>query len=203
MFLLFTSPLFCQSVHYGFKGGWTLSKFSNTIPYSEQENFFKNGAWINGFVEVDLGSSFNMAGELGYSGFGNRLEYFTSNDNSNNTSITEYFSLNYLNFHILVKYYLVNDFSAFTGLNTSILLSADLTTNSFTNQTSEETSENIKEYLSDADLGIIFGLSYVTPIGILVEGKYNLGLVNIVSDEFQQIASLRNLQFALGVGYRF
>ena len=75
-FIFLSFSIFGQSVDYGFKGGWTLSKFSETIPYSDQENLFKNVFWINGFVEVDLGSNFNMAGELGYAGLGNRLEYF-------------------------------------------------------------------------------------------------------------------------------
>lgn len=189
------------TIPYGVNTGQPDVKLDLNINPSTQAA--KGSFFISGFLETDLGGNFTINGELGYNGKGNRIEYETVDDQGKNYINKTNFSLNYLDFQILVNFSLISNLYLTTGLNTSILLSANVNNEIHNAEVIESFSTDIKEFLTTADLGLVAGIGYVTPIGILLEVKYDFGLVNIVSEEFNEIGNLKNRQLSVGIGYRF
>jgi len=198
IFFFTAGSIFSQFLHYGFKTGIGVSKFSTQLPETEEPNKFQPGFIFSGFFELDLGSGFNTEAELGYNGKGNSVEY-TSND----TSTTSNFALNYLDFQIHIKYYPFKSFYVYSGVNTSIILSATVEHEIKIGTEKNIISKSIYDYLVPAELSMPFGIGYVTPIGLLLETRFNLGLTNIVDESFDDISNIKNMQFAFIIGFKF
>jgi hypothetical protein len=198
LFFFTVSSIFSQYLHYGFKTGIGISKFSTQLPQTDVSNTFEPGFVFAGFFELDLGSGFNTEAELGYTGKGNSVDYAI-----NDSSITSTFNLNYLDFQIHVKYYPLKSLYVYTGVNTSIILSATVDNEIKYGTEKTITSKSIYDYLVPAELSMPFGIGYVTPVGLLLEARFNLGLTNIVDAEFDDIDNIKNMQFAFIIGFRF
>lgn len=112
-------------------------------------------------------------------------------------------NLHYINVPILANFYLFKGFAVKAGIQPGFLASAkfknDVTyTNLGTaNKTAEE---DVKDELNTFDFSIPVGVSYEFRNGIMIDGRYNIGLTKVAKDS--DVKS-KNSVFQIMVGYKF
>ncbi|WP_291118202.1 porin family protein [Flavobacterium sp. UBA6135] len=95
--------------------------------------------------------------------------------------------INYIKVPVMAKYYVAEGFSLQAGPYLSVLTST--------------VESDFKDALKTLDYGLGFGLGYEFKNGLLIDGRFNLGLANIYDGE--GAASVQNTAIQVGLGYRF
>ncbi|GGD29738.1 porin family protein [Flavobacterium orientale] len=95
--------------------------------------------------------------------------------------------INYIKVPVMAKYYVADGFSLQAGPYLSILTST--------------VERDFKDSVKTLDYGLGFGLGYEFKNGLLIDGRFNLGLANIYDGEGS--ASVQNRAIQVGLGYRF
>ena len=110
-------------------------------------------------------------------------------------------TLGYLNVPILANF---KGFAVKAGIQPGFLLSAkrkdDVTGKYAAAGMSKHKTVDIKEHCNTVDFSIPVGLSYEFKNGIVVDGRYNIGLTNVSKDDDVKAT---NSVFQIGVGYKF
>jgi hypothetical protein len=178
-----------SQIQVGFKAGYSLSAFSSSIPsdfysYSSLSNF--NAGIV---VAVPLGVGFFAQGESVYSGQGAHVSL---------TGVSGEYSLQYLNFPILLKYVTPFHVYAETGPQLDFLLGATLTEQGFP-------SANIKDQTNTSGYSWVFGLGCQLPKNFGLDIRYNLGLSEVPNSNSNAYnnASIKNNVFQVGIYYLF
>jgi hypothetical protein len=179
--LMIAGTAIAQHNNFGIKGGLNYYTIN-----SESNNSFdpKVGFHLGIISHIHLANQFAFQPELVFSTQGTSY----SNDGSNAK-----YNLNYINLPLLFQYMFDNGFRFQAGPQIGLLVSAKDEKNN--------SSVDVKDSFKGADLGFVFGASYVhPPSGFGVDARYNFGLSNIndaSSDEYY------NSGFQVGVFYLF
>src|SRR5689334_6026183 len=153
--LLLIKGAFAQHVEYGIKGGVNFSNIANDAADNDADT--KTGFHLGGLAHIHLTRAFAVQPEIVYSTQG--AEYSDGK-----------LKLNYINVPILAQYMFGDGFRLQTGPQVGIL-----TTSSWKSGHSEADVDNF----SNADLGWVFGASYVGHSGLGVDARYNMGLTDV------------------------
>jgi len=129
----------------------------------------KTGFHAGAFAALKFNDKVALQGELLYSQQGAK---FSPGD----------FNLDYVNVPVVVKYYLVQGLNIQLGPQFGFLV-----------------NDNIKEADPETvDFAAVMGLGYDLPFGLRIDGRYNLGLTEIVKND-----DGKNQVFSLALGYSF
>lgn len=101
--------------------------------------------------------------------------------------------LNYVDVPILLRFYATEGLNIFAGPQGSILVGSKLQGDAF-GQTFTFNTDDI----NDLDAGVVFGLGYNLPIGLNIQGSYDLGLTPIFKDSD---ANVYNRGFKISLGF--
>ncbi len=99
--------------------------------------------------------------------------------------------LNYLNLPVMLKYHVTKGFNLQMGPQVGFLLDSKLEGNG--------DEGDADEIFKTVDFGVNFGLGYQFNENIFIEGRYNLGLSDIVKED----GKAKNSVFQISVGYMF
>jgi hypothetical protein len=193
LFLLAVSFTYAQKAEFGIKGGLNVAN----------QNFKGDGAPstssiaginIGGFVNVKITEKFSVQPELLYSTQGVSLDWLADGATINS------FKLNYINIPVMAKYYAAKNFSLEAGPQIGFLTKATV------NGTSSGVTVDVdaKQFFESTDFGLNFGLGYDFTKKLSASLRYNIGLLNIGSDEFATgDDTITNSVFSIDLGYKF
>lgn len=103
--------------------------------------------------------------------------------------------LEYIDVPILLRFYATDGFNIFAGPQGSILTNAKFEGDAFGN-----TFEWERDDVNDLDAGLVFGVGYNLPMGLNVQGSYDLGLTPVFKESD---AEVYNRGFKVSLGYSF
>jgi hypothetical protein len=168
----------------GAKGGLNFSTLVGDAEDAEMLTSFHLGL----VAEIPISENFYFGPEVLYSMQG-------ASFSDNEFDIDAEFKLDYIQIPLMVRYYVSEGFSLEAGPQIGFLTSSEVET--------EDIGVNTEDYFSSFDYGLNFGLGYKLPGGIFFQGRYNLGLANVLdSEEFGDDKS-QNSVIQLSVGYMF
>ena len=167
-------------VEFGLKGGLNIANVhvQNTSSPDSKLSFYAGG-----LAHIHLSKYFALQPELEYSGQGFKQPLNSTNYNYN---------LGYINVPVLAQLMAGHGFRLETGPQLGILAAA--------HQKANGVSVNIKDNYKPVDFSWVFGLGYLTPSGLGIDARYNLGISNINDINSTNV---NNRVLALGVFYQF
>lgn len=184
-----------QEINFGVKAGLNLATLTGDIDDAKSKTGFHVGA----VAEFKLTDNFSIQPELLYSAQGAKTEYSESAFGMTVTA-EEDMKINYLTLPVMAKYYVIEGLSIQAGPQISYLLSAEYDYEVSGGGMSESGTEDIKDDLKSIDFGLAAGVGYELPMGLFFQGRYVVGLSNIVdADE----ADLKNQVIQFSVGFKF
>ena len=101
--------------------------------------------------------------------------------------------LNYVDVPILLRFYATDGFNIFAGPQGSILVGSKLEGDAFGQTFTFDTDD-----INDLDAGLVFGIGYNLPIGLNIQGSYDLGLTPVFKDSD---ANIYNRGFKVSLGF--
>ncbi len=194
---LIVFSLEAQEIKYGFKAGANFSKI-NINGYSDLvKSEMKTGFYIGGLVEFKISDRFALEPQLLYSKQNSVLEIelvdltfpgSTPNDPIFVKNVQNDYKLDFINLPILAKFYLIDGFNIFAGLQFSYLIS-------------EKDKYGIKEF----DYGLMSGLGYQFELGVFLSANYYLGIndLNDFEGAIKNQLELKQRVIQFSVGYLF
>ncbi|MGM0635066.1 MAG: porin family protein [Bacteroidota bacterium] len=111
----------------------------------------------------------------------------------------EILALDYLHLPLMVNYHLSESFFVELGPQISYLLGATYETKLENSSQSNSIKTNYKNF----DFGINAGIGFKTDWGFVFGIRYTQGLNNILSNQTQEVSSLRNAVIQMHFGYMF
>ncbi len=181
------------TVKPGVRAGLNLTSFTNT-----NDTHFKNRTdfYIGGYVAVKLARFYTLQPEITYSRQGAKARvYEFSFDPLEYPSINEKnLSLQYLSLGVMNKFTFGPGFHGLVGPTADI-----------------KVGDNFEGYAGDEltglDLGLMTGVGYTLPMGLTIEARYKLGLLDIfgnsTDDDYDSDDLILNSVFQLGLAYTF
>ncbi len=173
---ILVSLAFGQETSFGLKAGINVA----SLETSGNDYNSKAGLHIGGLAHIHLSPHVALQPELVLSMQGGQY-------NSNNKV-----NLNYINIPLLLQYMANGGLRLETGPQLGFLASAK--------SKSGNVTVDIKDNLSSTDFSWAFGIGYLFPQGVGIDGRFNLGLNNVNDDDD---FTLKNRVFQIGVFYQF
>ena len=158
---------------FGLKAGLNLSKFNQ--PNMDNIAGFNAGA----FAHVHLSRHFALQPEVVYSQQGSKLA-------NNETQ-----RVNYVNIPVLGQYMFGGGLRLQTGPQIGLRTSATI-------KNGNHESANDNAY-TNADVAWSFGAGFLSPVGLGVDARYNLGITDITKSS----SDIKNRAFQVGLFYQF
>lgn len=197
-YLIFLALLSCHistyaqlKPEYGIKFGINLADLR-----TDENTLSPRSTFHVGFeAEHVFNSQLGLQVELVYSRQGNvrrgRTEQGVKFDNT--------LALDYLNFPVLMNYYIKEGWYFSSGMQLGFLLRAQLdeTVGVDSNQ------DNVGDSYKNADFGMIIGTGYKTEWGFNVGLRYNWGFTNVLKETLLYTSVERNSVLQLHMSYRF
>ncbi len=188
-----------KSIRYGAKAGLNLS----SIIVKDSDGLKPRTSFhVGGVVEFPITEKFSIQPEILYSPQG-----FIDKGKDNSFNFKSVFKLDYLNIPIMAKYYVTKGLSIEGGPQIGFLLSAkaDVKQTNLATGKTETKSLNIKKELSTVDLGANIGVGYQLDMGVFLQGRYNIGLLDVDKKDKNEKYNDRSLNsvFQFSVGYKF
>lgn len=183
-----------QEVKFGVKGGANLSSLVGDI----EDGSSKVGFQVGGFVEFKVSDKFSVQPELLYSAQGG-IENGEFEFAGDFYEAEMNYKLAYINLPVMAKYYVADKFSLEAGPQVGFLVSAK----GEATVEGNSAEDDIKDDFKSVDFGVNFGAGYDFTENLSLGIRYNLGLSNIVDDEFADDYKINNSVFSLSVGYKF
>jgi hypothetical protein len=117
-------------------------------------------------------------------------------------------SLGYINVPIMAKFYPVKRLALGAGIQPGFMTSAKITDAQLLGGKGDV---DIKNQCNTFDFSIPLSVAYESPIGLIIEARYNAGLTNVAKDAFEgggydrydKITKNKNSVFMLTIGYKF
>ncbi len=206
-----------ESVRFGAKAGLNLSNIKGdlTSDFKTRISFH-----IGALVEIPLSDRFAFQPELLYSSQGAKFEFKEGNNevivvengkfvdvSENQYEEKETIIRNYINIPLMAKYYVAEGFSIQAGPQVGFLTSAKTKGENTDVYNSKKTVEKYDidstAGLSKVDFSLNFGLGYQLEAGIFFEGRYNLGLSNVIDSKEIKKVKRSNSVIQFSVGYKF
>ncbi|WP_136667989.1 porin family protein [Flavobacterium sp. H122] len=171
-----------KKIHYGIKGGFNLTNLTSDY---FAENNTKTGYYLGGLIEFSMSKKFSIQPEILYTNQGTNAKVIMLGSEPK----SQKYSLDYLQFPILSKIYLLQNFSIEIGPSFNFLV-----------------NDNISDYesklLNNFEFGGAFGISYKLNNSLFSNIKYNQGFTNVFDKE-NYLSSSKLYGFHLGIGYMF
>ncbi|QLE00464.1 PorT family protein [Galbibacter sp. BG1] len=170
-----------QDFKIGAKAGLNIAHLRG----DDAEEFGSRTSFVAGAVaQFPISEKFSFQPELLYSAQGAKEG-------------NETLKFDYLNVPLMGKYYVADGFSIQAGPQVGFLLSAKAK-----GEEGDVSAEiDVKDELKNLDFGLNFGLGYEFQNGLFIDGRYNLGLSNIVEDD--DVEEVYNGVFQFTLGYFF
>jgi hypothetical protein len=187
--MLFIGEIFAQHTPaFGLKGGLNISDLKFKVPSGnvEPEHSTALGVHAGFLAHMHLSKNIGLQPELLYSGQGMELTTGSS---------TFDVKLNYLNLPVMIQYMFDNGFRVEAGPQFGLLLNAKIQDNTGTT--------SITKNYKKGDVGLGFGLNYLTYSGFGIGGSYNLGLGNINKTEGATANKIYNRVGQISLFYMF
>ena len=127
------------------------------------------------------------------------------------TKIKDYDSkvkTSYVNVPIMAKFYPVKRLALGAGIQPGFMTSAKITEVQLLGGKGDM---DIKDNCNTFDFSIPLSVAYESPIGLIIEARYNAGLTNVAKDAFKggnydtydKVTKNKNSVFMLTIGYKF
>lgn len=173
---------------FGLKGGLNISDLKFTQPSGNivVDHSSTLGFHIGVLAHIHLSKNIGLQPELQYSAQGMEQTVGSS---------TFDIKLNYLNLPIMVQYMFNNGFRVEAGPQFGLLLNAKIQDNAG--------STSITKNYSKGDVGLGFGLNYLTYSGFGIGGRYYLGVANVNKDKDADANKIYNRVGQISVFYMF
>ncbi|MEO6848587.1 MAG: porin family protein [Chthoniobacterales bacterium] len=172
------------TVRFGVKAGLNLANISVSdaagASYSMKPDFHAGV-----LADIPLLGKLSLQPEVVYSGQGSDVK-----DGSEKGK----YDLQFINVPVLVRYEILRGLNIETGPQLGLLLGAKV-------KPDGGSSTDIKDELKTADFGWTLGASYLLPLNLGFDVRYNLGLTNTVKDSGN--GSIKNGVLQVGVFYLF
>lgn len=140
------------------------------------------------FAEGVISSTFSVQLEVNYSTQGSGVI------NADGSTAGAY-KLDYVTIPLLAKLYGTRNLSFFAGPQLGILLDAKT-------KSSGDPDVDVKDQIESTDFYGVFGAEYRFNNGVFVNGRYNVGLSNVIKDKTTN-TEIKNRYFSFRVGYSF
>lgn len=187
-FAILSLTSWSQTLTYGAKLGLNLSNLSiNDVGGYAIQNPMRAGFVVGGFVAYNYGGILSSQVEILYSSQGTMLR----DDNGSIGKI----KLDYINIPMLAK------INVFDNLNVNLGVQVGFLVRKKFKDDAEILSESIRFH--STDISIPVGISYDFPIGLILDLRYNLGLVNSVKRYAGQSMKSKNGVLQLSGAWRF
>lgn len=188
--IIAAAPAWALLPSFGVKGGVNMATWTGGDAGSPD---MKLGAVGGAFATVDL-IAFKLQPELLFSQKGAK-ESLTSGTLSYTVSTTQ----NYLEVPVLLKYSFgaIVVPSIYVGPSFGMLMSATAKAEGGT----ASGSTDIKGFLNDTDLGLVFGAEVKTPMKLSIEARYNLGLSKMPKEVLGVQPDVKNSTISVMLGY--
>jgi hypothetical protein len=173
-------------VQFGVKAGYNLANLSVSGAPSGVSVSSRSDFSAGLLASVPLFNSCSLQPEVLYSGQG------ASATESGTTATLNY---GYLNVPILFKYQHVSGLFAETGPQVGFLLSAK--------EKVDGQSTDTKSSTQSTDFSWAFGIGFKLPMGLGIDARYNLGLVNLDKGSSSTDGTIKNSVFQFGLFYMF
>jgi hypothetical protein len=175
--VMFINIAFSQrnSVQLGIKAGVNIADFNDDLVTQDSRIGFHGGLLVHVHVKPQLA----IQPELVYSQQG--AEFSTGKQ-----------KLDYLNIPFLIQYLFNGGFRLQTGPQIGVLVNSEFKDN---NGVEIDNGKNFKK----SDVGWVFGLGYLSPTGLGVDARYNLGLTDVTKGG----ADVQNRVWQFGIFYQF
>lgn len=177
-----------QQVKFGPKAGVNFANLSGT-----NDSEMKIGFHVGAVAEIKFNDKFSIQPELLYSSQGAK---YTSLIIPNGT-LDHKLNNDYINIPIMAKYYIVEGFSVELGPQIGFLVKSE---EKVEGSNFSKTVDS-KDFYKSTEFGIGVGLAYDLPMGLFVNGRYNLGLSDIRENTGGD--AVKNAVIQIGVGYKF
>ncbi len=165
-----------QEFKFGLKGGINFAKF------------------IGDDVDADMFTGFHLGAVAEYS-FNEKVviqpELLFSTQGAKADGANFKVKVNYLNLPIMVKYFVSDGFNLQAGPQIGFLLDSKFE--------GEDVGIDADEAFKNIDFGVNLGLGYQFDEHIFIEGRYNLGLSDIMKED----GNAKNSVFQISLGYIF
>jgi Outer membrane protein beta-barrel domain len=174
--LLFFNVLFSQTpVQFGLKAGANFS----ALKTNDQLSDHRRGYYVGALAHIHLNRQFALQPEVSYSSQG--AEY--------NSAVKT--KLSYINVPVLGQYMFGNGLRLQTGPQVGFLTTAK------SKGAGEEAT--IKSTVKDTDFSWTIGASYLSPLRLGIDARYNLGIRDISKNN----ADMMNRVWQVGLFYQF
>jgi opacity protein-like surface antigen len=189
-----------QKAEFGIKGGLNSSDFSGDTGRVDFKS--RVGFNVGAFVAIKLSEKITLQPEILYSTQGAKNSNVTMIimiDILTNADVKV--NLSYINFPVMIKYYVADKFNLEVGPQIGFLTSAESST--YYDVSSQAVDEDIKDSFESVDFGLNFGAGYDFTKNISAGIRYNLGLANISKTQSVDNSKIHNNVFSLSLGYKF
>lgn len=179
IFCAISASSFAQSFSFGPKIG---ANFANVVNLPGASN--RIGITAGAFASLDMCDWFGLQTELMYAMQGFEVK----------GTETLKVAIDYVKMPVVTKYYLVSGLNLQLGASFNYMVNAQYKVNDHTTSFQREINRFDVEFLT--------GLGYEFDFGMVIEGRYSLGLCNIQGAGFD-LEGVRNGALSMTVGWRF
>lgn len=155
------------TVQPGIRGGLNLSTITNT------NADLKADFYIGGFIAIKLAGFYTLQPEINYSRQGSKVSFedVSFDPVVSPAKVEKDYSIQYISAGVMNKFTFAESFNVLVGPTLDFKVG-----DNFTGQA--------KRDLGGIDLGICGGIGYTLPIGLTLEARYKLGLVDIFGNTY-------------------
>src|SRR6056297_427861 len=155
-------------MNYGVKGGLTLGKVSTDDVPSSVDRKFRMGFAFGGMMVMPLNENMELQTELMYVMKGEKFE---------EGSFDMEIKMDVLEVPVLLKYKFAENMAAYGGISLDYIVSAKVEEEGYELDLLEE------DLVKTFGMGLSFGAQYMMD-KIIIDARYDLGLTNMVEDDF-------------------
>lgn len=194
-----------QTIDLGVKAG---VNFANIDGDTEFDFKGKTGYHAGLVAEVLFSERFSLQPEFLYSAQGAKME-LSGNELGIPYSFESTISIDYIDIPVLMKYYVIEGLSLELGPQVGFLVRGEQEYDISIGGDTESGTQDIKDDLKSTIFGLAAGLGYKINDGLMLNGRYILGLSNIQKEDesFDEEnigdISLKNYVLQFSIGYMF
>jgi len=185
------------SIKPGIRAGLNLSTLTNPV-FDNKADFY-----VGGFLAVKFTNLYTFQPELSYTRQGAKGTVYYPNPQAYEPDPGYSYSLpykldyglQYISLGVMNKFDIIKGFHVIAGPSVDVRISDDI-------------GGSIAQKLKGLDLGLSGGIGYTLPIGLTIEARYKMGLLDIFDDNYKNAYyygdnSIKNSVVQLGLAYTF